>query len=182
MEVRKSLPFTIGQDFWEEVVKVVGDSPDDFDGDQEIYLREYKDVANRHANLLRTWLPRARPLANVNDELSQPRKIYQKCTDRRYLLLDFINPRWWSYDESPRINWKQTVSKWNNAHPSDTMSQSVLKATYYRALREARTVHEALQEAIDNKVSYMEILKQASLYESNSEIVWRAAHRLESNR
>jgi len=78
------------------------------------------------------YIPVSRQTNGDSTEV-KPRRRYKKCFARRVYLVDFVMGR---NQESTRINWKRTVAEWNRVHPSDIMSLPVLKAEYYKALRD----------------------------------------------
>lgn len=59
---------------------------------------------------------------------------YGKCLERRKYLVSFVIDK--KGGVSKRANWKQITNDWNKANPSDKMNSLVLKAEYYRALKE----------------------------------------------
>jgi hypothetical protein len=136
-EAEQELGYPLVKKFWDAVEDDVGNAAEDFDGDpegQKEYIGCYRNVASRYVELLQI-IQRVKPSTDGNGEQSKHKKIYRKCFERRFYMVDFVEEK--GYDAvTRRIDWKRTATEWNKAHPSDTMRLPVLKAEYYRAMRE----------------------------------------------
>ena len=126
--------------FWEVIEKALGNTSQDFDGDpagREEYVDEYRGITESYVIALKSALLSVKELTSIDGsgEPSKPRKIYRKCYERRFYLVDFVVNNGLNVKNN-RIDWKRTVEAWNESHPSDMMSLPVLKAEYYHARRE----------------------------------------------
>lgn len=169
-QAEEELGFPLVQVVWDMIEDDVGDSPDSFDGDPEgyeEYLSTYRSVTERWVEGLGAQLKafNREPSTGANVEPSRPKKRYRKCFERRFYLIDFVAGR---NTETNRISWKRTVSDWNKAHPSDTMSLPVLKAEYYRALQDSPLCYSYLAMTTVKQV------KRLSLSEKDAEtfLLW----------
>jgi len=69
-------------------------------------------------------------------------KRYNKCFDRRSYLVRFVIGEKGGVNQ--RAKWKQIASNWNKANPSDQQTPLVLKAEYYRAVKEDPRLSQVL--------------------------------------
>ena len=148
-EAEKKLGYPLVEKFWDVVEDDVGDAATNYDGDpegQEAYIESYRNVTERYVMALST-VPSIKVKSSIdgNGEKPNPKKIYRKCFERRFYLVHFTNQSWArDHEGSVRFNWKRILDEWNKAHPSDTMSLSVLKVEYYRAIEENGLVIQLL--------------------------------------
>ena len=71
-------------------------------------------------------------------------KKYQRCFEKRLHLVDFVVGRRLTEGNlvsrslalHRRFKWRQICGQWNESHPYDQMTPDVLKATFYRAVRD----------------------------------------------
>jgi len=81
-------------------------------------------------------------LTDAGDKITK--KKYRKCFERRLHLVEFVagsvlttvNLVFQIFTPHRRIKWQLVCDKWNKEHPYDLMTPAVLKAEYYRAIRE----------------------------------------------
>lgn len=115
------------QEIKDAIENLAGCSPD-----EETYLQDLESSISDHIRIISKTMQDGQLNSTAKGE---PKRRYQKCFERRFYLVDFV-VTWGQNMGTHRIDWKRTVTEWNKAHPSDTMSLPVLKAEYYRALRE----------------------------------------------
>jgi len=147
-EAQGEVDFPLVPEFWKGIESLIGNAPGDFDDDpegQQNYVREYRNVTEASMLGLKFGQPpiKVKPSTDGNGEPPQPKKIYRKCFERRFYIVDFVVGKGHN-TKTHRIDWKVTVMEWNKAHPSDIMSLPVLKAEYYRAMREGPLILQYL--------------------------------------
>lgn len=146
----------IAQPFRDAVEKQLkGTSPDD-----DTFLEDLDAAIPGYLELMKAWgaSNAGSSASDGGSTKAKPQRTYRKCFERRFYLVDFVmanspidlvrtmkewheTHRFHLVDREHdgrrlRIDWRQTVAEWNTAHPSDVMSLAVLKAEYYRAIRE----------------------------------------------
>ena len=116
--------------FIENKNKDVGDIED-----YEAMVEEHLSIAKQVAAI--SYLPQLKVSQNPSQNPSQKR--YQRPFQRRLHLVYFVIGQQVSSKKQrnkirKRINWGDTCKAWNEAHPNDSMTPKVLKATFYRAI------------------------------------------------
>jgi hypothetical protein len=115
--------------------------------DYEAMVEEHLSIAKQVAAI--SYLPQLKVSQNPSPNPSQRR--YQRPFQRRLHLVYFVIGMQISSKKQrnkirKRINWGDTCKAWNEAHPNDSMTPKVLKATFYRAVREEDLQREFKKE------------------------------------
>lgn len=122
----------------------VGPLPDDAEGDPEA-IREhwdyYRQEAEDMARGISICLDSGSTVSRGRAEKPLPEKRHRKSLDRGYAFVDFIVRlqclRRQAGRRVDRINWMAAIEAWNRQDEAEAMSLAVLKAEYYRAIRNA---------------------------------------------
>jgi len=146
-EAEKAVGHRIVQKFWDLIEEAVGNAAEDFDGDpegQEEYIESYRTVAGSYTEALKVGesLTKVKPSKSDNDKPSEPTKRRHEFEQRFYLVSFVIDC--WERDGRQYIPWPYVTTEWNKAPLSDQIGKKVLKAEYYRALRERGIVIQLL--------------------------------------
>ena len=146
-EAEKEFGDKLSQDFWDVIEKDVGNTAKDFDGDpegQEEYIESYRNVTRSHVDSLKAagHLIKVKSSNSDNKRPSETKKRRREFEQRFYLVKFVIDC--WEREGSSYIPWKYITPEWNKTPLSDEISKEVLKAEYYRALREKGIVIQLL--------------------------------------
>ncbi|GAJ16247.1 unnamed protein product, partial [marine sediment metagenome] len=109
-----------------EILRLSRDDPETLD-DLDGYLSE-------NIPIWKTILHKGGTSAARDSTEAKSRKIYRKCFERRFYLVNFVMDR--PYKRGTRIDWKRMIAEWNKSHPSDQMNLSALKGRYQCAIKE----------------------------------------------
>lgn len=95
----------------------------------------------------------------------EPEKRRRKHLERRFYLVRFVIDCW-ERDGRSYIPWPYVTTKWNESHASDQISKAVMKAEYYRAMREKQIFIQVLCRKIWQNMSVFKVflLRSAKLH------------------
>ena len=111
---------------------------------EDTFLEDLDDSIPDYLGLIDSWRVNHSRGVNGRNHKPEPESGYRKPFERRLHLVEFVagevlnmvNLALHVFSPHKRIKWGLVCEKWNKDHPYDIMTPAVLKAEYYRAIRE----------------------------------------------